>query len=82
MLAPRKTESGVCIVRVEVQKEHLLITVTINRDLARSLYTTGGERHFTDPGDALQAVAEFLRSFSRANGTLSVSRLSIFVLYR
>jgi citrate lyase alpha subunit len=68
MLAPRKTESGVCIVRVEVQKEHLLITVTINRDLARSPYTTGGARHFTDSGDALEAVAQFLRSFSRAIG--------------
>jgi type III secretory pathway component EscU len=67
MLAPRKTESGVCIVRVEVQKEHLLITVTINRDLARSLYTAG-EQHFTDSSDALEAVAEFLRSFSRAIG--------------
>jgi hypothetical protein len=70
MSAPRKTESGVCIVRVEVQVEHLLITVTTNRDLARSLYTTGsgGEQHFTDPGDALQAVAEFLRSFAQPIG--------------
>jgi hypothetical protein len=69
-MSARKTESGVCIVRVEVQTEHLLITVTTNRDLARSLYTTGfgGERHFTDPGDALQAVAEFLRSFVQPIG--------------
>ncbi len=70
MSAPRKAESGVCIVRVEVQPEHLLITVTINRDLARSLYTTGsgGERNFTDPDDAVRAVAEFLRSFTQPIG--------------
>jgi len=69
-MSARKTESGVCIVRVEVQTEHLLITVTTTRDLARSLYTTGfgGEQHFTDPGDALQAVAEFLRSFVQPVG--------------
>lgn len=70
MLASRKTDSGVCIVRVEVQAEHLLITVTTLRDLARSLYPArpGGERHFTDPADAIQAVAEFLRSFSQPAG--------------
>lgn len=65
-MSARKAESGVCIVRVEVQPGHLLITVTTNRDLSRNLYTAlpDAERHFTDPGDAIQAVAEFLRSFS------------------
>jgi hypothetical protein len=62
----RKAESGVCIVRVEVQPVHLLITITINRDLDRNLYAArpDAERHFTDPDDAIRAVEEFLRSFA------------------
>ena len=65
-MSARKAESGVCIVRVEVQPGHLLITVTTNRDLGRNLYTAlpDAERHFTDPDDAIQVVADFLRSFS------------------
>jgi hypothetical protein len=65
-MSARKAESGVCVVRVEVQAEHLLITVTTNLALDRNLYTArpDAERHFTDPDDAVRAVAEFLRSFT------------------
>ena len=61
----RQAESGVCIVRVEVQPAHLLITVMTNGNLDRNLHPVASrpERHFTDPDDALQAVADFLRSF-------------------
>ena len=64
-MSAHQAESGVCIVRVEIQPEHLLITVTINRNIGRNLYTArpDPDRHFTDPDDALRAVAEFLRSF-------------------
>lgn len=63
-----QSESGICIVRVEVQPGHLLITVTTNRDLDRNLRpaTSDSGRRFTDPGDALQAVGDFLRSFADA----------------
>jgi hypothetical protein len=63
-----QSESGICIVRVEVQPGHLLITVTTNRNLDRNLRpaTSDSGRRFTDPGDALQAVADFLRSFADA----------------
>lgn len=61
-------QSGVCIVRVEVQPEHCLITITINRNTGRNIYParSGPEQHFADPGQALQAVADFLQSFVQA----------------
>jgi bisphosphoglycerate-dependent phosphoglycerate mutase len=57
--------AGVCIVRVEVQADHLLITVTTNQALNRDLYSAsaGDVRKFTEPQRALEAVAEFLRSY-------------------
>ncbi len=57
--------SGICIVRVEVQPDYLLITVTINRALNRNLHsaTAGDVRKFSDPEEALGAVAEFLHSY-------------------
>jgi hypothetical protein len=69
-MSSRRAESGVCIVRVEVQPEHLLITVTVKRNIGRSLYPADSdpERHFADPDAALAAVAEFLRRFTRALG--------------
>jgi hypothetical protein len=64
-MPPRQVESGLCIVRIEVQPAHLLITVMTNRNLGRNMQpaTSHSEWHFTDPDDALQAVADFLRSF-------------------
>ena len=57
--------AGVCIVRVEVQADHLLITVTTNQALNRDLYSAaaGEVRKFTEPQQALRAVADFLRSY-------------------
>jgi hypothetical protein len=63
-MSPNRAESGVCIVRVEVQAAHLLITVMTDRNLGRNMHSaTAAERRFTDPDDALQAIAEFLSSF-------------------
>ena len=68
-MSAHQAESGVCIVRVEVQPEHLLITVTTNRTIGRSMYTARSEPagRFADPDDALRAVAEFLGSFRPAS---------------
>jgi hypothetical protein len=68
VMSSHQTESGVCIVRVEVQPGHLLIKVTSDRSLGRNLYPASSDppRHFTDPDDALQAVADFLCSFRQA----------------
>ena len=68
-MSAHQAESGVCIVRVEVQPDHLLITVTTNRDIGRSLYSARSDPagRFADPDDALRAVAEFLRSFRRTS---------------
>ncbi len=66
VMSSRRAESGVCIVRVEVQSEHLLITVTTKQDIGRNLYpaSSASDRHFADPDAALQAVADFLASFA------------------
>jgi hypothetical protein len=57
--------AGVCIIRVEPQETHLLITVTTNRALSRDLYSATAEdvRKFSDPELALEAVKEFLGSY-------------------
>jgi hypothetical protein len=69
MSAPQ-ARSGVCIVRVEVQPEHCLITITTSRNTGRNMYPLrpDPEQRFADPGEALQAVADFLQSFVRARG--------------
>lgn len=68
IMSPPKLQSGVCIVRVEVQSEHCLITITMNRNIGRNIYPArpGPEQHFADPDEALQAVADFLQSFVQA----------------
>ena len=70
IMSPPKPQSGVCIIRVEVQPEHCLITITMNRNIGRNIYPAkpGPERHFADPDEALQAVADFLQSFVQAPG--------------
>lgn len=74
-MSSHQSESGVCIVRVEVQPGHLLITVTTSRNLDRSLRpaTSDPGRRFTDPGDALRAVEDFLRFFADAPPGLAVT---------
>jgi|GEM_PF-2543017 len=64
-MAGRTAQAAVCIVRVEPQPGHLLISVTTNRTLNRELYSTSVEptHRYSDPEVALQAVAAFLHSF-------------------
>ncbi len=70
-MSAREAETGICIVRVEVQPGHLLITVTAKRNIGRKLHAAGSdpERHFADPEAALQAVADFLRPFAEGTRT-------------
>jgi hypothetical protein len=53
----------VCILRVEVEPAKMIITMTVNRDIATA--TTEPITHFTDTGNATAAVAEFLESCIR-----------------
>jgi hypothetical protein len=48
-----------------MQDDYLLITLTIQRDLDRRLYSAdpAATRRFTDPAAAVDATASFLRSF-------------------
>ena len=57
-MSPHEAESGICIVRVEVQSDHLLITITTERNIGRHLHAarSSPEQHFSDPVAALQAV--------------------------
>jgi hypothetical protein len=66
----RQAESGICIVRVEVQSDHLLITITTERNISRHLHAarSSPEQHFSDPNAALAAVADFLGSFTPLSG--------------
>jgi hypothetical protein len=53
----------VCILRVEVEQGRLIITMTVNRDIATA--TTQPVARFTDTGSAAASVSEFLESFTR-----------------
>lgn len=65
MSTTQRLEVGVCILRIESQPDHLLITVTTSRNLDRNLYSARPEpvQRFADPGVAMEAVAQFLRLF-------------------
>ena len=58
-------QTGVCIVRVEIGEESLLITLTMNRNLDRYLYSARSEpaQQFSDVETALAAVGKFVRNF-------------------
>ena len=64
-MASRTSQAAVCIVRVEPQPGHLLISITTNRSLNRDLSSMSVEptRKYSDPETAIQAVADFIRSF-------------------
>ena len=66
--APR---AGACLVRAEVQGEHVLISVTLSSGLDRNQHATRVEtpRHFVDVDKALAMVADFLHSFSASPGS-------------
>jgi len=61
----------VCILRVEAESGRLLITMTVNHDIARAADQL--VRRFTDRESAVAAVAEFLESASRNQQPLRVS---------
>jgi len=54
---------AVCILRVEVEPTRLIITMTVNRDIATA--AAQPVAHFTDTNSAAASVAEFLESFTR-----------------
>ena len=58
--------AGACLVRAEVQGEHLLISVTVSGGLDRNRHAARVEapRHCVDIDKALAVVADFLHSFS------------------
>lgn len=65
---PRR--AGACLVRAEVQGEHVLISVTTSSGLDRHLHAARAEkpRHFVDVDQALALIGEFLRSFDDDGG--------------
>lgn len=52
-----------CIIRVEVESWGLVITMTVNRDIAAA--SPEPAVRFTEPGEAAAAVTAFLESFKR-----------------
>jgi hypothetical protein len=57
------SRAAVCILRVEAESWGLLITMTVNRDIASD--TAEPSVRFSDTGEATAAVAAFLQSFAR-----------------
>jgi hypothetical protein len=53
--------AAVCIIRVEVESWGLVITMTVNRDIASA--SPEPAVRFTDTGEAAAAVTAFLESF-------------------
>ena len=69
------SQTGLCIVRAEVQGDHLLIKIRLvtldsTSSVTRTLRPVRGEpvRHFVDIDKATKAVAEFLREFTVSTG--------------
>jgi hypothetical protein len=64
MTAVRLPRVGVCVIRVEVSADHTVITVTVNRNISRSLQSAQpDETHrFVDREATLAEVARFLDS--------------------
>jgi hypothetical protein len=67
-------QTGLCIVRAEVQGDYVLITITSTSSVTRTLRPAFGEpaRHFVDIEKATQAVAEFLREFTVRTGDYDI----------
>jgi hypothetical protein len=65
MTAAERFPVAVCIIRVEAQADHVVITVTTHRDVDRNLYSAHAEpvERFSERDAALQAVARFLGTF-------------------
>jgi hypothetical protein len=56
------SQAAVCILRVEVESWGLLITMTVNRDIASG--SAEPLIRFSDTEEATAAVAAFLQSFA------------------
>jgi len=78
VLMPDKPQAGYCVVRAEIQGDHLLITVITNTSMTRTVRTApyGPPRHFVDIPEALDAVGQFLRQFPRPHAVTYRSELS------
>jgi hypothetical protein len=59
------SRAAVCILRVEIESWGLLITMTVNRDIARG--TAEPPIRFADADEAAAAVAALLHSFAPDN---------------
>lgn len=71
-------QTGYCVVRAEVQGDHLLITVITNTSTTRTVRNApyGPPRHFVDIPEALEAVGQFLRQFPGSDTVTYQSELS------
>lgn len=61
----RHSPTGVCVIRVEVQRRGILITLRINPDAAQ--VSTERVRRVADVETAVQIVSDFLGSFVRGS---------------
>jgi hypothetical protein len=57
-----RPRAAVCILRVEVESARLVITMTVNRDIATT--ATQPVTRFAETGSAVAAATEFLESFT------------------
>ena len=66
LMPPRGPQAGMCLVRVELQGDHLLISVTTSTSISHSSYSAGltPPERFANPEPALAEVARFLDAFS------------------
>lgn len=62
-MQPRPAPTGVCIVRVGPHGDGLRLTVTVNPDIAQR--STAKPSNFTQIGDAMAAVENFLIEYAR-----------------
>jgi hypothetical protein len=74
MTAMRLPRVGVCILRVEVSPERTLYTVTVNRNVNRSLHSAQPDstHRFINREEALTEVARFLDSLQVRSTTTGV----------
>lgn len=65
----KKPRAGVCIVRAEVDRDRLLITVLANTSVTRTLRLVDPlpTQHFVHIDDAAEAVIDFLRRFGTSS---------------
>ncbi len=61
---PGSRSSGICVLRVEEEAEHLLITMRFSIRAEDDTAVLDETRHVTRVEDALALVATFLRSFA------------------